>query len=150
MDCPDVESGPLLQIGRGGSVSTKISGRGQETTKHIQESHTQREATTIAESGLYPGPITLSRPKEMPQLVPSRKRDEDSGRFEEEYSPEEVIAAIQKHSGEAGTPDIAEEIGSSHGTARYKLRVMEEQGYVESRKISGVYIWKVADSYKEE
>lgn len=106
--------------------------------------------TSIAESGLYPRPITLLHPKEMSQLVPSRKRDEDSGRFEEEYPPEEVIAAIQKHGGQAGTPDIAGEIDSAHGTARYKLQVMEEQGYVESRKISGVYIWEVAEKYKED
>ena len=86
----------------------------------------------------------------MPQLVPSRKRDEDSGRFEEEYSPEEVIAAIQKHDGQAGTSDIAEEIGSSYGAARYKLRVMEEEGYLESRQISGVYIWEVAENDKQE
>lgn len=95
-------------------------------------------------------PIILSGPEEMPQLVPSRKRDEDSGRFEEEYSPEEVIAAIQKHDGQAGTSDIAEEIGSSYGAARYKLRVMEEEGYLKSRQISGVYIWEVAENDKQE
>jgi Mn-dependent DtxR family transcriptional regulator len=85
----------------------------------------------------------------MPQVVPPRKRDEHSGRFEEEYPPEDVIAVIQQHGGEAGTSDVAEGIGTSPGTARYKLKVMEEQGYVESRKIGGVRIWRVTNNENE-
>jgi uncharacterized membrane protein len=105
--------------------------------------------TLLTTSGLYllsNNPITTGN---MPQLVPGRKRDEDSGRYQEEYSSEEVVAAIRRHDGQAASSDVAEELGCSRGTAYYKLRAMEEQGYVESRKIGGINIWMVAENNKQ-
>jgi hypothetical protein len=103
-------------------------------------------STLSGASGLYPrsnNPITTGY---MSQCVPERNRDEDSGRYQEEYPPEEVVAAIRQHGGQAASSDVAEELGCSRGTAYYKLRAMEQQGFVESQKIGGINIWTVAEN----
>lgn len=106
--------------------------------------------TLLTTSGLYPRSNNAITTGNMPQLVPDRKRDEDTGRYQEEYPPEEVVAAIRQHGGQAASSDVAEELGCSRGTAYYKLRAMAEQGYVESQIIGGINIWTVAEEDTQE
>ncbi|WP_435078554.1 transcriptional regulator [Halococcus sp. AFM35] len=86
----------------------------------------------------------------MSQVVPGRNRDEDSGRFQEEYPPEEVIAAIQNQDGYAGTASIADEIGATTESAYVKLRAMEDEGYVESQLVGQSRIWEVTEEDTQE
>lgn len=103
-----------------------------------------------SQSGIYPGPITLTQPADMSQSVPSRKRDEDTGRFQEKYPPNEVIAAIRDIGGRATTAEVAEQIGSSRGSAYEKLRRMEENEQIKSRKTGRVRVWSVAEDSEQQ
>jgi hypothetical protein len=110
------------------------------------QSHSVFPLSTLSgKSGLYLPTSSHISSGDMPQLVPERNRDEDSGRFQEEYPPEEVIAAIQRHGGYAGTADIAEEIGATTESAYAKLRAMEEENRVQSQLIGQSRIWEVTE-----
>jgi hypothetical protein len=101
-------------------------------------------------NGLYSPTNSHITTGDMSQVVPGRKRDEDSGRFQEEYPPEEVLAAIRKHGGYAGSAAVAEEIGTTTESAYVKLRAMEEQGYVDSQLVGQSRIWEVAEEDTQE
>jgi len=73
-----------------------------------------------------------------------RKRDENSGRFSEEYPREEFIRALEEL-GAAGTTDVAEYVDCDRRTAYLKLQDLEEEGDVESRKVGNALLWELSD-----
>lgn len=107
-------------------------------------------AISTGKNGLYHPTNSHITTGNMSIVVPSRKRDEDSGRFQEEYPPEDVIEAIQKYDGYAGTADVADEIGTTTESAYVKLRAMEDQGDLESQLIGQSRIWEVAEEDDQE
>jgi len=73
-----------------------------------------------------------------------RKRDENSGRFSEEYPREDFVRALDEL-GAAGTTDIAEHVDCDRRTAYLKLQSLEEEGDVESRKVGNALLWELSN-----
>lgn len=69
---------------------------------------------------------------------------EDSGRFTETVTLEKVLEVFEIVAGPVVTSgDVAEALECSRETARRKLRTLEEQGRVASRKTAGRVVWWV-------
>lgn len=66
----------------------------------------------------------------------------DDGVFTETYPPEDFLDALDEL-GDTGTSDIADHIGCSYETAYKKLRKLEDDDRVTSRKIGNTRLWKV-------
>ena len=73
--------------------------------------------------------------------VPGKDRDEESGKYTTSYSNSDFIESIQELNDMAGTSDIAEEIGCTRRTAYTRLKSLEEEGLVESRKVGNSLVW---------
>lgn len=75
----------------------------------------------------------------------SRER-ENSGRYTETVSLGDVLGVVETIQGPVVTSgDIAESLDCSHETARRKLRRLEEQGRLASRKTAGRVVWWVVN-----
>lgn len=72
-----------------------------------------------------------------------RTRDESSGQYAETYSREAFTDAIRAEGGMAGTQEIADRVGCVYDTAYKKLRALEDEGYVTSRKVANARLWMV-------
>lgn len=70
-----------------------------------------------------------------------RDRD-DQGRYQPEYSDEEIIAAVEKLE-PAGTQEIADELRIARQSADYRLRRLEERGKVSVKKVGRTLVWSV-------
>lgn len=76
----------------------------------------------------------------------SRKREE-SGRYTETVTLDAVLGIFEDVAGPVVTSgDVAEALDCSRETARRKLRTLEEQGRVASRKTAGRVVWWIVDS----
>jgi len=73
-----------------------------------------------------------------------RGRDEESGKFTEEYPREDFLQAI-KELGSAGTTDISNQVGCNRRTAYLKLQSLEEEGSVSSQKVGNALLWKLTE-----
>jgi predicted transcriptional regulator len=71
-----------------------------------------------------------------------RERDEESGKFTEEYPLQEFIEALDEL-GPSGTTDISDYIGCDRRTAYLKLKSLEEAGEVSSTKVGNSLFWKL-------
>lgn len=71
-----------------------------------------------------------------------RDRDEESGRFTEEYPEEEFIQALEEL-GSAGTTDISNYISCDRRTAYLKLQSLEEEDKVTSQKVGNALLWEL-------
>jgi len=66
----------------------------------------------------------------------------DAGRYTEVVTPEDVLGVFEAVEGPVVTSgDVAEALGCSRETARRKLRNLEEQGRLASRKTAGRVVW---------
>jgi len=70
-----------------------------------------------------------------------RDRDERSGKFTEEYPSQEFLDALAEL-GPSGTTDISDYIGCDRRTAYLKLKSLEEEGKVRSKKIGNSLLWE--------
>lgn len=70
-------------------------------------------------------------------------RDEESGKFTEEFPEEEFLQAL-KELESAGTTDIADFVGCDRRTAYLKLNSLEERGEIESQKVGNALLWKLS------
>jgi len=77
--------------------------------------------------------------------VPGKDREEESGRYTTSYTDSEFIEAIQHLEGMAGTSDIAEEIGCTQRTAYTRLKSLEDQNKIESRKVGSSLLWSLSE-----
>ncbi|WP_256299322.1 transcriptional regulator [Haloarchaeobius salinus] len=73
-----------------------------------------------------------------------RDRDEESGKFTEEYPPQDFLKALDEL-GPSGTTDISNYIGCDRRTAYLKLKSLEEEGEVRSRKVGNSLLWELND-----
>lgn len=74
-----------------------------------------------------------------------RTRDENSGKYAESYPAEAFMDAIDEAGGMAGTQEIANAVGCVYDTAYKKLRSLEDEGWVNSRKVANARLWMVED-----
>lgn len=72
-------------------------------------------------------------------------RDEESGKFIEEFPREEFLAGIREHGGTAATGEIADFVGCHLDTAYKKLQTLEKEGHVEGRKAGSVILWSLGN-----
>ncbi|ELZ39725.1 hth domain-containing protein [Halorubrum californiense DSM 19288] len=77
--------------------------------------------------------------------MPGKDREEESGRYTTSYTDSEFIEAIQHLEGMAGTSDIAEEIGCTQRTAYTRLKSLEDQNKIESRKVGSSLLWSLSE-----
>ncbi|MDS0295335.1 DeoR family transcriptional regulator [Halogeometricum luteum] len=78
----------------------------------------------------------------------SRERG-DAGRYTETITLDDVLGVFEAVEGPVVTSgDVAEALDCSRETARRKLRTLEEQGHVASRKTAGRVVWWVVDEQK--
>lgn len=76
----------------------------------------------------------------------SRDERRDGGRFSETVTLDETIEVFDTVEGPVVTSsDVAEALDCSRETARRKLRALEEQGRVASRKTAGRVVWWLVD-----
>ena len=74
----------------------------------------------------------------------SRDRDEGSGKFTEEYPREDFLNALSEL-GSAGTTEISEYVGCDRRTAYLKLRDLEDNKLVTSRKVGNALLWELTE-----
>lgn len=61
------------------------------------------------------------------------------------YSDEEYITAVRIHE-PAATTEVAETVGVARQSADYRLRQLEDEGLVESKKIGNSLAWSVINN----
>jgi hypothetical protein len=72
-------------------------------------------------------------------------RDEESGRFTEQYTDEQFLDALRDADGGVGTSDVADAVGAEYDVTYTRLRELEERGAVASRKVANARLWSVAE-----
>ena len=70
-------------------------------------------------------------------------RDKETGRYTGQYTTEDFFDAINSEGGMAGTGDIAELVECAHDTAYKRLRQMEKEELVVSRKVGNTLLWEI-------
>lgn len=76
----------------------------------------------------------------------SRDERGDTGQYTETVTLDDVLGVFETVAGPVVTSgDIAEALDCSPETARRKLRTLEEQGHVASRKTAGRVVWWLID-----
>ena len=76
--------------------------------------------------------------------MPGKDRDEESGKYSTSYPDSDFLDAIQQYNGMAGTAEIAETVGCTRRTAYTRLKSLENEGQVNSRKVGNSLIWRVS------
>lgn len=77
--------------------------------------------------------------------MPGKDREEESGKYTTTYTDSEFIKAIQHLEGMAGTSEIAEEIGCTQRTAYTRLKSLEDQDRIKSRKVGSSLLWSLSE-----
>jgi DNA-binding GntR family transcriptional regulator len=72
-----------------------------------------------------------------------RKRDKDSGLYEEVYSKEDFLDILSGT--RLSTSEVAEALDCHRTTAHEKLRSMEDDGLVVSMRAGNTFIWEIID-----
>jgi hypothetical protein len=67
-------------------------------------------------------------------------RDEDSGKFTEQYPREEFLQAVNTLNN-ATTARIADEVGCSYDLAYRRLKDLEKEGDVTQTEIGSSFVW---------
>lgn len=76
--------------------------------------------------------------------MPGKDREEDSGKYTTSYPDTDFLDAIRELDGMAGTSEIAEEVGCTRRTAYTRLKSLENEGEVTSRKVGNSLVWLVS------
>lgn len=88
--------------------------------------------------------VRLSTVTSEHQAVSPRDRDEDTGRFSQQYEQEQFFEAIE----ELDTPTttaIAEHVGCSYDLAYQRLNGLEAGGLVSKNDVGGTFLWRETD-----
>lgn len=76
----------------------------------------------------------------------SKEHREDTGRYTETVALDDVLGVFETVRGPVVTSgDVADALDCSRETARRKLRTLDDQGRVASRKTAGRVVWWVVD-----
>jgi hypothetical protein len=77
--------------------------------------------------------------------MPYDKRNDDTGRFDAEYSEEDFIDALRAAGGGLTTQEVREAVGCAYRTAHARLTALENAGRVASRDVGRAKLWSAAD-----
>jgi predicted transcriptional regulator len=75
-----------------------------------------------------------------------RDRDEESGKYTTEFEDEEFIATIEDLGGSASTTEVAESMGCDRRTAYIRLKELEDENQISSRKVGNSLLWLLPNS----
>lgn len=78
--------------------------------------------------------------------MPGKDRDEDSGEYVATYSDEAFLSAVERLGPDVGTQAVTDEVGCDRDTAYRRLRALEKDGELESRKVGMARLWSIASS----
>lgn len=70
-------------------------------------------------------------------------RDEDSGKFTEQYPEEAFLKAVERLE-TATTTEIAEVVGCSYDLAYRRLNTLVDEGKVQRKEIGPSFVWSTA------
>lgn len=112
---------------------------------------------TAAESALQPAQIPTFDPNQDDELVlndalrmsevqsmPYDERDDDTGRFRQEFADEDFLTAVRE--GDLPTTrEVADAVGCKYRTAYARLSRLEDTGHVASRTVGNSLVWRVVD-----
>jgi hypothetical protein len=82
----------------------------------------------------------------MDATMPGKDRDDESGEYVTTYPDEAFLQAVDTLGPAVGTQAITDEVGCDRDTAYRRLRALEDEGKLESRKVGMARLWSVADS----
>lgn len=77
--------------------------------------------------------------------MPNDKKDEETGRFEQKYTDDDFLEAVEELGPLAASSDIAEQVGCNHITANERLKKLSERGEIESERRAGAFLWSLAE-----
>lgn len=72
-----------------------------------------------------------------------RRRDTDSGQFEEVYSAAEIIELLEDT--RLGTSEVADRLGCHRTTAHDRLQELEQDDLVVHDRVGNTYMWSLPD-----
>lgn len=72
-------------------------------------------------------------------------RDRESGQYTETYPRDDFLTALEERGPDVGTQEIADIVGCNRDTAYRRLRDLEEENEIESRKIGMVRLWSISN-----
>lgn len=75
-----------------------------------------------------------------------KERDEETGKYTENYPLADFIAALESYDGGAGTQEIADKVGCAYRTAHAKLTELEKDKLVTSREVGNAKLWRLTES----
>ena len=75
-----------------------------------------------------------------------KDRDDETGRYTENYPLEEFMSALKSYDGTASTQEVADEVGCAYRTAYAKLSELEENGEITYRKVGNAQLWEIQKS----
>lgn len=90
-------------------------------------------------------PCTMAH---MESTMPGKDRDDESGEYVATYPDEAFLRAVDTLGPAAGTQAIAEKVECNRDTAYRRLRALEADGELESRKVGMARLWSLSDSEK--
>lgn len=67
-------------------------------------------------------------------------RDEDSGRYREEFSREQFLHAVEEIDNPT-TKKIADSVGCSYDLAYRRLKKLSNEGEITGEKVGNSYLW---------
>ncbi|MFC6723507.1 winged helix-turn-helix domain-containing protein [Halobium palmae] len=74
-----------------------------------------------------------------------KERDEESGRYTKSISDDEILAFVGERGG-VGTAEVADAFDYKQPSAYRRLKRLEEEGRVASRKVGNAKLWRLAES----
>lgn len=77
-----------------------------------------------------------------------RGRDPESGQFTPVIEDEEIIEAVREHE-PAATSEVGDAVGLQRQNADYRLRQLEEEGRVSSKKVGNSLAWSLAEQERQ-
>lgn len=72
-----------------------------------------------------------------------RRRNSDSGEYEEVYSTEDIIELLRNT--RLGTSEVAAELGCHRTTAHDRLHDLKQRGLVTCERVGNTQIWSLDD-----
>ena len=80
--------------------------------------------------------------------APYDARD-NTGRFATKYDEADILAAVEANE-PAATSEVADSVGFARQNADYRLRRLEDEGKVRSKKVGASLVWMLDDEGEHE
>ena len=79
-------------------------------------------------------------------VMPERDRDEDTGQYTSDYTPDDFLDALHRAGGAADTSTVAEEANAGYDVTYKYLRQLEDEGRVTADRVANARLWRLVDN----